>query len=150
MRMSPQQFSARQMLKPTALQGNISANTRYIRQNSQTNNSTEQLHVVDSASGSPRKADDQPRDQLTTLETQLQSKEARLNWMLEAVRVVAGSIPPTKERLMVFVMHRRWKLKTQVLVKHLPVLPQLREILIVRRPTEVLCPMCFCAHYMYC
>ncbi|KAG6610130.1 kinesin-like protein [Phytophthora cinnamomi] len=50
-RMSPQQFSARQMLKPTSIQdeeSSISAN------------------------------------QLTTLENQLQSKEARLNWMLEA------------------------------------------------------------------
>ncbi|OWZ24569.1 Kinesin [Phytophthora megakarya] len=33
---------------------------------------------------STQKTSTQPRDQLTTLETQLQSKEARLNWMLEA------------------------------------------------------------------
>ncbi|KAK1947961.1 Kinesin-like protein KIF15 [Phytophthora citrophthora] len=65
-KMSPQQFSARQMLKPTPT--SISASARHFHA------STDQ--TVD--------ATEQPTDQLTTLESQLQSKEARLNWMLEA------------------------------------------------------------------
>ncbi|KAF1773922.1 Kinesin-like protein [Phytophthora cactorum] len=82
-RMPPQQFSARQMLKPTSNKGEEELNiVRQLRQDRQRNNTTDQL--VEDASGSPGKASAQPRDQLTTLETQLQSKEARLNWMLEA------------------------------------------------------------------
>ncbi|KAG7393754.1 hypothetical protein PHYPSEUDO_004517 [Phytophthora pseudosyringae] len=84
-RMSPQQFSARQMLKPASIlaeESNISASARHLRQDPHRNNSAERS--IDGSLGSPRKASDQPRDQLTTLENQLKSKEARLNWMLEA------------------------------------------------------------------
>ncbi|KAL4124990.1 hypothetical protein PRIC2_008581 [Phytophthora ramorum] len=86
-RMSPQQFSARQMLKPTCEASNINVSARNLRQDFQTTNSTDQID--EAAQGDPKKAGGQRRDQLSTLETQLQSKEARLNWMLEAVRALA-------------------------------------------------------------
>ncbi|KAL3673194.1 hypothetical protein V7S43_000918 [Phytophthora oleae] len=78
-KMSPQQFSARQMLKPTSTQeedASISTSARNFH------DSTDQ--TVYATPNGPKKAGEQPRDQLTTLENQLQSKEARLNWMLEA------------------------------------------------------------------
>ncbi|GMF23919.1 unnamed protein product [Phytophthora lilii] len=82
------------MLKQTTLQGdesNASASSRTLRQDLQANSLTNQM-----VEGSPRKRNDQPRDQLTNLETQLQSKEARLNWMLEALVGIPAPLRETQ------------------------------------------------------
>ncbi|KAE9028194.1 hypothetical protein PF011_g1689 [Phytophthora fragariae] len=81
-RMPPQQFSARQMLKPQGEESTISTSSRNFRQDSLSNHSIEE--PIERTTNRSNKANDQPRDQLLNLENQLQSKEARLNWMLEA------------------------------------------------------------------
>jgi hypothetical protein len=91
-KMSPQQFSARQMLKPPSMKGedstmNAPGSARSLRQGSE------------SASASLKQEGGQPRDQLSSLETQLQSKEARLNWMLEAVGRPGHCTRSVNERL---------------------------------------------------
>lgn len=130
-RMSPQQFSARQMLKPTSTQGaesTISSSARNLRQDSPSHHSIEE--PIERTTNRSNRANDQPRDQLTTLENQLQSKEARLNWMLEAVRVAAASAR-SSPILTLSTMHRRWRRKTRVLA-HPVRLMQHQQIPIVR------------------
>lgn len=78
LKMSSQRVLARQVLKPTSMKAEESS-SGLPRQDRQRNNT-----LADDTARIQRKTGDQPRDQLTTLENQLQSKEARLNWMLEA------------------------------------------------------------------
>ncbi|EGZ28541.1 hypothetical protein PHYSODRAFT_476621 [Phytophthora sojae] len=64
-------------------------------------------------------ANDQPRDQLTTLENQLQSKEARLNWMLEAEMEAQNAGRPT--------VTRSWAVETRLRRQLVGIPPPLRE-----------------------
>ncbi|KAG2855259.1 hypothetical protein PC110_g17622 [Phytophthora cactorum] len=130
-RMPPQQYSARQMLKPTSNKGEEESNiARQLRQDRQRNNTTDQL--VEDASGSPGKASAQPRDQLTTLETQLQSKEARLNWMLEAEmeaqnagNTTSGATPGDPPRPTVT---RSWAVETRLRRQLVAIPPPMRDM----------------------
>ncbi|KAE9233255.1 hypothetical protein PF005_g2399 [Phytophthora fragariae] len=70
------------MLKPQGEESTISTSSRNFRQDSLSNHSIEE--PIERTTNRSNKANDQPRDQLLNLENQLQSKEARLNWMLEA------------------------------------------------------------------
>ncbi|KAG6976651.1 hypothetical protein JG688_00001137 [Phytophthora aleatoria] len=116
------------MLKPTSNKGEEELNiVRQLRQDRQRNNTTDQL--VEDASGSPGKASAQPRDQLTTLETQLQSKEARLNWMLEAEmeaqnagNTTSGATParPT--------VTRSWAVETRLRRQLVAIPPPMRDM----------------------
>ncbi|KAG1700232.1 hypothetical protein DVH05_012039 [Phytophthora capsici] len=64
-------------------------------------------------------ATEQPTDQLTTLETQLQSKEARLNWMLEAEMEAQNTGRPT--------VTRSWAVETRLRRQLVAVPPRLRD-----------------------
>ncbi|ETI43625.1 hypothetical protein F443_11484 [Phytophthora nicotianae P1569] len=134
-KMSPQQFSARQMLKHTLSKGEEESNvTRQLRQDRQRNNTTDQL--VDDTSHNQRKMGDQPRDRLTTLENQLQSKEARLNWMLEAEMEAqnagAGKAPPDAAAVdsgdpLRPTVTRSWAVETRLRRQLVAVPPPLRD-----------------------
>ncbi|KAJ8561809.1 hypothetical protein ON010_g7870 [Phytophthora cinnamomi] len=135
-RMSPQQFSARQMLKPTSIQdeeSSISASARKLRHDTQVNNSTEE--PIERTTNMLTKASDQPRDQLTTLENQLQSKEARLNWMLEAemeAQNAGTGTPIAKDAVSADPNHRTtvtrsWAVETRLRRQLVGIPPPLRE-----------------------
>ncbi|EEY66153.1 kinesin-like protein [Phytophthora infestans T30-4] len=70
--------------------------------------------------GVERKTGDQPRDQLTTLENQLQSKEARLNWMLEAEMEAQNAARPT--------VTRSWAVETRLRRQLVAIPPPLRDM----------------------
>lgn len=123
LKMSSQRVLARQVLKPTSMKAEESS-SGLPRQDRQRNNT-----LADDTARIQRKTGDQPRDQLTTLENQLQSKEARLNWMLEAEMEAqnAGAVvdPGDAPRPPVT---RSWAVETRLRRQLVAIPPPLRDM----------------------